>query len=708
MNRVPHRVDGLPRWIRGGLLRGPGQGVTVGVPIRADGRLWGVLAVSDPASMPAGAERRLSNFAELGAAVISAAHARHEANRLADEQRALRRVAELVARGASDQELFDAVANEASAVIDNEPTNLSRFVGPRRYTVVATCGGPAPIGLTIDVPVDDPGTVGQLLATGRPARRDDYRVKTAPLFAGREYGPGSSVSVPIVVDGQLWGMLGTLTEGRRLPSGTAQRLQKFAELIAAALANNQARAGIDQLAGEQAALLRVAALVAAGASEAQLFDAVATEATALIDGGPATLARFDGGRTLTIVSTCGGPAPVGTVYDVPIGDQGTTAEVLSTRRPARLDDYGTRSGPLFSQQAFGVGSSVAVPIIVDDQLWGTLGVLNGGQRLPTGTEDRLQKFGDLISAALANSQARKEIQQLSDRHAALLRVAELVAVGAPLPDVFEAVTNEASRLLDDLATALMRYDADDSATVVASCRSPAHVGLRIPLDADTDIGRSFLSGDVFRVPSFEGTNLADIAHELNVASGLAVPVIVEGRIWGALTTSTDVAPLPQGLEERLEEFSALASAAIANAENKDKLTASRKRIVSAADDGRRRLQRDVHDGVQQWLVQTVLTLQLGRETARRGDSALELIDEALRYAVRANSEMRDLVHGILPASLSRGGLRAGLESLIADIKIPVRLLFRRAATRRRHRGHGVLRDRRSAHQRLQTRSGEQR
>jgi signal transduction histidine kinase len=126
-------------------------------------------------------------------------------------------------------------------------------------------------------------------------------------------------------------------------------------------------------------------------------------------------------------------------------------------------------------------------------------------------------------------------------------------------------------------------------------------------------------------------------------------------------------------ESRLSEFAELAAAAVANAENKAKLRASRARLVVTADETRQRLQRDVHDGAQQRLVQTVLTLKLALDTAARGDDPVELMREALQNAERATVELRDLVHGILPASLSRGGLRTGVESLIAGLPASVDL-----------------------------------
>jgi signal transduction histidine kinase len=81
----------------------------------------------------------------------------------------------------------------------------------------------------------------------------------------------------------------------------------------------------------------------------------------------------------------------------------------------------------------------------------------------------------------------------------------------------------------------------------------------------------------------------------------------------------------------------------------------------------------VHDGAQQRLVQTVLTLKLGLDLAARGEDPLEVMVEALQNAECAMVELRDLVHGILPASLGREGLRTGLESLISGLSVPVDL-----------------------------------
>jgi signal transduction histidine kinase len=98
---------------------------------------------------------------------------------------------------------------------------------------------------------------------------------------------------------------------------------------------------------------------------------------------------------------------------------------------------------------------------------------------------------------------------------------------------------------------------------------------------------------------------------------------------------------------------------------------SRTRVLAAADAERRRVVRDLHDGAQQRLVHTVIALKLARAALDRGEAPAALVVEALENAELATAELRDLAHGILPAALARGGLRAGVESLVERMRLPV-------------------------------------
>jgi len=106
--------------------------------------------------------------------------------------------------------------------------------------------------------------------------------------------------------------------------------------------------------------------------------------------------------------------------------------------------------------------------------------------------------------------------------------------------------------------------------------------------------------------------------------------------------------------------------------SRDEVAASRARIVAAADEERRRVVRDLHDGAQARLVHTVITLKLALGALRKGqDSVPTLVTEALDHAERATAELRELAHGILPAVLTSGGLRAGVNALASRSPVPV-------------------------------------
>jgi hypothetical protein len=147
---------------------------------------------------------------------------------------------------------------------------------------------------------------------------------------------------------------------------------------------------------------------------------------------------------------------------------------------------------LYARRDYGVGSAVSVPIFVEDRLWGSIGAVTEGRRLPTNTEERLQKFGDLVAAAIANSLARTKIIDLADEQAALRRVAELVARGASLPEVFAGISIEASRLLA-VGAALLKFETDGYAEIVAAHNGRAQLGLRIRT-TDSYIERMFTPG----------------------------------------------------------------------------------------------------------------------------------------------------------------------------------------------------------------------
>jgi signal transduction histidine kinase len=431
----------------------------------------------------------------------------------------------------------------------------------------------------------------------------------------------------------------------------------------------EAPAALQQRADEQGALRRVAEIVAHGATPEVVFEAVAREASCLLQGIPVTLSRFEHDENaLVVLAEEAGPAPVGT--RATFRTDSRIARVRDESRTVRVDDYTVEPDHDLAMR-FGLAASVAAPIVVDDEVWGMFTATSATGPLARDAERRLEEFAELTAAAIGNAQARARVQELADEQGALRRVAEVVARGAPLADVFAVVAREASALLGDRSAALMRHDPDELGTVVAAYNSPAPIGLRVPSGPETPIGEMYRTRQPLRVALVAETTLRDVAQEVGVTSAVAVPITVNGRIWGNLSTSSDGPPIPDGTEDRLRPFAELAGLAIANTKNRSELHASRARIVAAADETRRRVQRDVHDGAQQRLVHTIISLKSARERLDPDDPAIPFLDEAIANAEHAIKDLRDIVRGILPEALTRRGLRAGIRSLAADLAIPV-------------------------------------
>jgi PAS domain S-box-containing protein len=266
-----------------------------------------------------------------------------------------------------------------------------------------------------------------------------------------------------------------------------------------------------------------------------------------------------------------------------------------------------------------------------------------------------------------------ERKQLEEEQAALRRVAELVARGAATQEVFDQVTVETSRLLDDNVTLLLSYEPSgaEAELLARSSESVAPPGTRVPVVGDTGIARVWRTGRAARIDDYDGVAGVEVGQR-DIGASVSAPIVIEGRLWGVLLASSPVEPLPAGTEERLASFCELVGVAIANAEYRAQLKASRARIVASADEARRRLARDVHDGAQQRLVHTLITLKQAQAALEGSDSAVaNLVDESLAQAEVANVQLRELANGILPAALARGGLRTGIESLLHHTPLPV-------------------------------------
>jgi signal transduction histidine kinase len=198
------------------------------------------------------------------------------------------------------------------------------------------------------------------------------------------------------------------------------------------------------------------------------------------------------------------------------------------------------------------------------------------------------------------------------------------------------------------------------------------------LDGRGLVGQILNTGGPSRVEDFEqvGGAVAAAMRSLGLRSGVAGPVVVGGRIWGALVAcSAREVPLPPGTEDRIAAFAQLVSLAIENTESRQELAASRARIVKAADEARRRIERDLHDGAQQALVCALMTLRSGlRSMDGDPERAAELLRAADGHLERSLQDLRDLAHGIHPALLAARGLAAALGEVAARTPVPVRVV----------------------------------
>jgi signal transduction histidine kinase len=440
------------------------------------------------------------------------------------------------------------------------------------------------------------------------------------------------------------------------------------------------------LAEEQAALRRVATLVARGVAPEEVFAAVTEEVGRLLSVEYATLCRYESDGTMTIVvhwnATGDFAPPVGTRQI--LGGKNISTLVFETGRPARLDSYADASGPLgVAAREDGIGSGVGTPVVVDGHLWGVMATYSPlGQALPPDTEARLPGFTELVATAIANAENRAALARLANEQAALRRVATLVARGAPPAELFAAVAEEVGRLLGTHLAGMARYESNDTLTVLATWATEGEhplVSGPWPLDGGDLASVIARTGRPVRIDDYRGVPgriAAFVRDELGIGCSVGSPILAEGRLWGALfvhSKQTDE-PLPQDAESRLTGFAELVATAIANTESRAELMASRARIVAAADETRRRIERDLHDGIQQRLVSLGLELREAQATVppQLDDfkGALSRVAEGLAGVF---DELREISHGIHPAILSEGGLEPALGALRRRSAVPVKL-----------------------------------
>jgi PAS domain S-box-containing protein len=269
----------------------------------------------------------------------------------------------------------------------------------------------------------------------------------------------------------------------------------------------------------------------------------------------------------------------------------------------------------------------------------------------------------------------RALQRMADEQAALRRVATAVAAEIEPERLFGLVAEEVGRALGARIANIIRFNGDGTAMTMAGWSDgldtlPA--GTEIPLDGNTLAPRIWRTGRPARYDSLDGLEgaLADALRERGIRAAVGAPVSLGGTLWGAVIISSMGEPFAPGAEQHVANFADLASQALANAQAREQLAASRARIVEAGDAERRRLERNLHDGAQQRLIATSLNVRLAARRAQ--DPQLRaLLEGAGDELALALEELRELARGLHPAILSDHGLLAAIDALAQRAPLPV-------------------------------------
>jgi len=283
--------------------------------------------------------------------------------------------------------------------------------------------------------------------------------------------------------------------------------------------------------------------------------------------------------------------------------------------------------------------------------------------------------------AVEAEHSRDQLHVVADLQASLRRVATLVARGVAPSEVFSAVADELARCLGVRHATLFRFEPDGAGLLIAghheSDRTKLAVGQRFSLEGESVAAMVFRTGRPARMDNQDNASgpASDYIRRLGMRSGVGVPIMVDGRVWGAaIVGSSQPDPLPPDTESRVGDFADLVTTAIANAETRAQLTASRARIVAAGDEARRRIERDLHDGAQQRLVSLGLKLRSAEASVPPElGSVREQLADIVDGLTGVSTDLQEISRGLHPAILSRGGLGPALKTLARRSSVPVEL-----------------------------------
>jgi signal transduction histidine kinase len=286
----------------------------------------------------------------------------------------------------------------------------------------------------------------------------------------------------------------------------------------------------------------------------------------------------------------------------------------------------------------------------------------------------------LLEAAGDREVLEEQTEALARQQAALRRVATLVALRAEPDDVYPAVAVELAGGLGVEHVSLVRYDGDTTCVVLAAWDGGAEghhltVGERLELGGHNASTIVKATGAAVAIDYRESTGpIAERSRRRGFLSGIGVPISVDGSTWGAVIVGAAGNGQTPDVEARMTDFADLVATAVYNSETRTQLTQSRSRVVAAADQARRMIERDLHDGAQQRIVSLGMELRSAQIAVPVEMHELrDQLDRSVDTLSQVHTDLQELSRGIHPAILSRGGLGPALKNLSRRSPVPVSL-----------------------------------
>jgi signal transduction histidine kinase len=422
-----------------------------------------------------------------------------------------------------------------------------------------------------------------------------------------------------------------------------------------------------RLAEEQAALRRVATLVAARASEAEVVAAITAEVGRLYDADTANTLRWDGGA-LKVVGDWyrdGRPGRAGDVYS--FGGDTISVRVIAASAPARVDSTEDLQTDFARERwrELGIDASIGAPVIVDGDVWGvvTASRFRGRESFPPSAEEHLGDFATLFALAIGNAAWQRSLAAMLEEQSALRRIATLVAGGRSAAEVLGEVVRQVAVSFVAQSVDVVRWRGVQNEVAVLRGWTAGATPAPTP-------------GETLQLPPEDAViQVLETGVATRTAGAIAAPMIINGSLEGALVAHRSSSePFPPGSEGRLRGFADLAAHSLSTETAQTDLRRSRERIVRVGDAARLRLERNLHDGAQQRLVAVSMSLRVAlKHVDGDPERTRALLEDAAEELSHALEELRDLARGLHPAILTERGLGPALEAVARRSVVPVTL-----------------------------------